>query len=94
MLSAILASLTEAVAVSDEMSDGKAGEAARRWERIRRFLETRPYIMNADVRALCGVSAATANRILAAAVAAGQLRKCRENGHWAYRPAWDTVSDR
>ena len=36
-----------------------------RWKQIERLLATHPYIMNADVRVLCGVSAATANRILA-----------------------------
>ena len=41
--------------------------------------------MNADVRILCGVSSATANRILAAMVSDGKLEKCREGGHWAYR---------
>ena len=41
--------------------------------------------MNADVRELCGVSAATANRILASFVAEGNLIKYHEGGHWAYR---------
>ena len=41
--------------------------------------------MNADVRELCGVSAATANRILASFVAEGNLVKYHEGGHWAYR---------
>lgn len=41
--------------------------------------------MNADVRVLCGVSAATANRILAGLVAEGKLVKYREGGHWGYK---------
>ena len=41
--------------------------------------------MNADVRELCGVSAATANRILASFVEVCKLRKYREGGHWAYK---------
>ena len=41
--------------------------------------------MNADVRALCGVSTATANRILAGFVRDGKLEKCRENGWWVYK---------
>ena len=41
--------------------------------------------MNADVRTLCGVSAATANRILAWLVTDGVLEKYREGGHWAYQ---------
>ena len=40
--------------------------------------------MNADVRKLCGVSAATANRILAGLVKERKLAKCRQDGHWAY----------
>lgn len=84
MLSAIKASLIDVISVSDEMSDGAAGKVAARWKQIERFLEAHPYIKNADVRALCGVSAATANRILAGLAAEGKLLKCREGGHWAY----------
>ena len=60
-------------------------KATMRWKQIEKFLETHPYIMNADVRALYGVSAATANRILAGLAVKEKLVKCRENGHWAYR---------
>ena len=67
-----------------EVSDGATDKAAMRWKQIERLLATHPYIMNADVRALCGVSAATANRILAGLAAEGKLVKCREGGHWAY----------
>jgi len=41
--------------------------------------------MNADVRELCGVSAATANRILSSFVEERKLSKYREGGHWAYQ---------
>ncbi len=85
MLSAIKASLIDATSTSDEMSDGPMGKATMRWKQIEKFLETHPYIMNADVRNHCGVSAATANRILVGLAAEGKLFKCRENGHWAYR---------
>lgn len=85
MLSAIKASLIDAISVSDEMSDGKVDKAAFRWRKIEGFLKTHDYIMNADVRELCAVSAATANRILAGFAADGRLLKCREDGHWAYR---------
>ena len=84
MLSAIKASLMDTVNVSDEMSDGTMDKAAMRWMQIEKFLEAHPYIMNADVRALCGVSAATANRILAGLVKKRRLVKCRQGGHWAY----------
>ena len=41
--------------------------------------------MNADVRELCGVSAATANRILANFASDGKLMKSRVGGHWGYK---------
>lgn len=85
MLSAIKASLIDAINTSDEMSDGPMDKAAMRWKQIEKFLETHEFIMNADVRNLCGVSAATANRILAGLSTEGNLVRCREGGHWAYR---------
>ena len=85
MLSVIKASLIDAINTSDEMSDGAMDKAVMRWKQIENFLETHPYIMNADVRALCGVSAATANRILASIVADGKLVKRYESGHWVYK---------
>ena len=84
MLSAIKASLIEAINMSGAMSDGKMDKATIRWKQIEKFLETHPYIMNADVRILCDVSAATANRILGGLVTEGKLAKYRESGHWAY----------
>jgi len=60
-------------------------KAAMRWKQIENFLETHPYIMNADVRMLCNVSAATANRILSSLVDEGKLIKYREGRHWAYK---------
>ena len=87
MLSAIQASLIEAVEMSDVMRDGKPDKASLRWNRIRSYLATHDSVMNADVRELCGVSAATANRILAGLVSAGKLVKCRRGGHWAYQMA-------
>ena len=85
MLSAIKASLMEAVNMSDEMSDAPKDRAANRWKQIEQFLEHHEVIQNADVRQICGVSAATANRILSKLAAEGKLMKCREGGHWAYR---------
>ena len=84
MLSAIKASLIDAINARDDVSDGAMDKATMRWKQIEKFLETHPYIMNADVRALCGVSAATANRILAGLAAEGKLVKYREGVHWAY----------
>ena len=89
MLSAIKASITEAMEVSDEMmdemSDGKMDKATQRWKKIEAYLKNHDYIMNADVRELCGVSSATANRILSSFVTEGKLAKYREDGHWAYK---------
>ena len=85
MLSAIKASLMEAVNMSDGMSDAPKDKVEDRWEQIEQFLERHEVIQNADVRQLCGVSAATANRILATFTAEGKLAKCRKGGHWAYR---------
>ena len=85
MLSAIKVSLIDAVNTSDEMSDGKLDKATLRWKKIQEYLKTHEYIMNADVRELCGVSAATANRILSSFVEERKLSKYCEGGHWAYR---------
>lgn len=84
VLSAIKASLRDAINASDEMSDAPIDKTILRWQHIEKFLETHEFIMNADVRALCGVSAATANRILAGFVAEGKLTKYRKAGHWVY----------
>ena len=75
----------EAIDASDEMSDGRVDKAAFRWSKIQAYLKTHEYIRNADVRELCGVSAATANRILAGLTADHQLEKYRVGGHWAYK---------
>lgn len=85
MLSIIKASLMDAIKTSDEMSDGTTDKATLRWLQIEKFLVTHEFIMNADVRSLCNVSAATANRILAGLAAEGKLTKCRHAGHWMYR---------
>jgi Fic family protein len=84
MLSAIKASLMDAINTSDAMSDGKMDKAMMRWKQIEDFLQTHDYIMNADVRELCGVSAATANRVLAKLLSEKRLTKHCVNGHWVY----------
>lgn len=84
MLSAIKASLMDVISASDEMSDGKMDKTTLRWNKIQEYLKTHDYIMNADVRELCGVSAATANRILTKLTKAKKLRKFMINGHWGY----------
>jgi len=85
MLSTLKLSLIEAINTSNTVSDGTLDKATLRWRQIEKFLETHDYIMNADVRAMCGVSPATANRILAGLSSEGKLAKFREGGHWAYK---------
>lgn len=87
MLSAIKASLIDATEMNDDMSDEKPDKKTVRLQKIEQFLQTHEYIMNADVRELCGVSAATANRILAGLTEAGVLKKYRINGYWKYKSA-------
>lgn len=84
MLSAIKSSLLEVISTSDEMSDGKMDKAAFWRKKIQEYLQTHEYIMNADVRELCGMSAATANRILTDLVVNEKLRKLHAGGHWKY----------
>lgn len=85
MLTTIKASLIDALETRDGVSDEKLDKATTRWKLIAEFLESHDYIMNADVRKLCGVSAATANRILSGLFLEGKLIKCCEEGHWAYK---------
>ena len=67
------------------MSDAEQDKSVIRWRKIEDYMKTHSFIMNAGVLDLCGVSAATANRILVKLVEEGNLVKCREGGHWAYR---------
>lgn len=85
MLSVIKTSLIEAISSSDVVSGGSTDKATLRWKQIEKFLETHDFIMNADVCALCDVSAATANRILVGFTSGEKLVKYREGGHWAYK---------
>lgn len=77
----IKASLIDAV----EMSDAAVDKRAIRRQKIADYLNRNDCIMNGDVRRLCDVSTATANRILKELVAEGELVRCRASGHWAYR---------
>ena len=84
MLSAIKASLIDAIHTSDAMSNEKSDKKTQRWQKIEQFLQTHEYIMNADVRELCGVSAATANRILAGLVEDQKLARFHVDRYWRY----------
>lgn len=80
MLAAIKEALSEAAD-----AENREGKEDKRWQAIHGYLQSHPYIANADVRSLLGVSSATANRILAGFTADGRLEKIRAAGHWAYR---------
>lgn len=75
----------DAIDTRDDMSDAVMDKDTRRWKLIEEYLVTHEYIMNADFREICNVSAATANRILAGLFTEGKLVKCRIGGHWGYR---------
>lgn len=85
MLSAIKASLIDAISASDEMNDGKIDKTTLRWKKIEEYFKTHDYIMNADVRELCGVSSATANRILSLLIDKEKLIRNYFHGHWVYK---------
>lgn len=87
MLYAIKASLIDVAKMSDDMSDGKTDKKTLRLKKIKQFLQTHEYIMNADVRDLCGVSAATTDRILAGLTETGALKKYHISGYWKYKAA-------
>ena len=60
-------------------------KATLRWNKIQEYLKTHDYIMNADVRELCDVSAATANRILVNLASENRIVKIHVGGHWKYQ---------
>ncbi len=81
MLSAIKEALLEAV------QTGRAENRStdeQRWHQIKYFLEKNGTITNADVRKMLGVSAATANRILAMMTEKGRIKKVRIGRSWGY----------
>ncbi len=88
MLTILKSAILDAIDAGEASSKG-TDKVADRWNRIQRYLETHDFIQNADVRELCGVSAATANRILSGLAEEGRLSRCREGNHWAYRSTGD-----
>lgn len=85
MLSTIKDALLEALSVVNEETVRPIGKNEIRWRLIEDFLKTNAVIMNSDVRNICGVSPATASRILVELKESGRLTKCHEKGHWVYR---------
>lgn len=59
----------------------RGGQGCAPLEKHRTLPDPHGFIMNSDVRALCGVPAAMANRILARLVKEEKLIKCRTGGH-------------
>ena len=66
----------------DEMSDGEGRQGNAPMEQAPGVFKNHVYIMNANIRELCGVSAATANRILVRLTAEKELAKFKKFGHW------------
>ena len=81
MLSAIKEALLEAVQTG--RAENRSTEE-QRWHQIKYFLEKNGTITNADVRKMLGVSAATANRILATKTEKGRIKKVRIGRSWGY----------
>ena len=81
MLSAIKEALLEAVQIGN--TENMTTEE-QRWYQIERFLKKHGTITNADVREMFGVSAATANRILAKMSEECRIQKIRVGRTWAY----------
>lgn len=52
MLSTIKASFIDSISTNDQVNDGVMDMAANRRNKIKKFLEEHPYILNVDVRAL------------------------------------------
>ena len=81
MLSVIKEAQLEAVQTG---SAEKRSTEEQRWHQIKYFLEKNGTITNADVRKMLGVSAATANRILAMMTEKGRIKKVRIGRSWGY----------
>lgn len=81
MLSAIKAALLEVTDIHDRHTD----IVLFRQDKIETYLKAHEYIMNADVRELCNVSAATANRILSTMVRDGKIVKAHKGKYWVYK---------
>ena len=81
MLSAIKEALIEAVQTGE--LENMSTEEQRRYQ-IECFLKKNGTITNADVRGMLGVSAATANRVLAKIAEEGKIQKVRIGKSWGY----------
>ena len=85
MLRIIKEALSEAIVLSGEVPASRARQKELRWAAIEHYLLAVPVLQNADVQRLCGVSSATANRILNQLCKEGKLEKVRTGPYWSYR---------
>lgn len=82
MLSAIKEALVEAVQTGNTE---RMSTEEQRWFQIKRFLKNNGTVTNADVRQMFGISAATANRVLAKLANEGKIQKIRVGKSWGYQ---------
>ena len=82
MLSAIKEALLEAIETIDT-AENMTTEELRHYK-ISQFLKKNKFITNADVRQICNVSSATANRILSKLCEEEKLCKTRIGRSWGY----------
>ena len=87
MLSAIRSSITETIAMTDEVIDEPSSKEQRRWMSVRDYMKDHDAIQNAAVCVLLNTSSATANRLLRGWVEEGKLERFRDGKIYAYRLA-------
>lgn len=85
MLGVIKDALSEAAASSSEVPRSREKQKEIRWAAIEHFLLAVSTIRNADVQQLCGVSPATANRILNEFCKERKLERVRVGRYSSYR---------
>lgn len=85
MLGVIKDALSEAAASPSAAPLSREKQKEFRWAAIEHFLLAVPAIRNADVQQLCGVSPATANRILNEFCKEGKLERVRIGRYASYR---------
>ena len=85
MLTILKSAILDAINAGAGENTKSIDKAADRWSKIQQYLENHNFIQNADVRELCGVSSAKANRILSGLTEERKLSRYREGNHWAYR---------
>ena len=85
MLRIIKKALSDAIITSSKSPKSRATQKELRWAAIEHYLLAVPTIRNSDVQQLCGVSSATANRILNSLCKEGKLERVRVGLYLSYR---------